>query len=167
MPIIEGAIGAPLQSAGAPGVGTDEVQTIATTGTPTGGTFRLSYEGLVTSALPFDCSAAAMDTALELLPSIGSGGVTCAAGPLPTGITVTFNSQNLGRKAVPLIALHTNSLTGGTTPTVTITETTPGVDAFGRGAGKGSMVTDVTNGVLYINTGTANVPVWTKVGTQT
>jgi hypothetical protein len=167
MPIIEGAIGAPLQSAGVPGVGTDEVQTIATTGTPTGGTFRLSYEGLVTAAIAFDAAAATIDTALEALPSIGTGGVTCAGGPLPTGVTVTFNSQNLGRKAVPLIALHTNSLTGGTTPTVTITETTPGVDAFGRGAGKGSMVTDVTNGVLYINTGTANVPVWTKVGTQT
>lgn len=33
-------------------------------------------------------------------------------------------------------------------------------------AGKGSLCIDSTNGVLYINTGTATSPVWTKVGLQ-
>lgn len=34
-------------------------------------------------------------------------------------------------------------------------------------AGKGSLVADVTNGKLYINTGTLASPTWTVVGTQT
>jgi hypothetical protein len=33
-------------------------------------------------------------------------------------------------------------------------------------AGKGSLLIDSTNGVLYINTGTKASPTWTKVGTQ-
>lgn len=34
-------------------------------------------------------------------------------------------------------------------------------------AGPGSLYTDITNGVLYINTNTKASPTWTKVGTQT
>jgi hypothetical protein len=33
--------------------------------------------------------------------------------------------------------------------------------------GKGTLLIDVTNGILYINTGTKSATVWTKVGTQT
>ena len=33
-------------------------------------------------------------------------------------------------------------------------------------AGKGSLYIDITNGVLYINTGTKSSSTWTKVGTQ-
>jgi hypothetical protein len=33
-------------------------------------------------------------------------------------------------------------------------------------AGKGCLLVDTTNGVLYINTGTKASPTWTKVGTQ-
>ena len=47
-----------------------------------------------------------------------------------------------------------------------IAETTPGVDATFRAAGIGVLVQDVTNGVLYINSGTATEPTWTIVGTQ-
>lgn len=32
--------------------------------------------------------------------------------------------------------------------------------------GKGTLLIDTTNGVLYINTGTLASPTWTKVGTQ-
>lgn len=34
-------------------------------------------------------------------------------------------------------------------------------------AGKGCLLIDVQNGILYINTGTQAAPTWTKVGTQT
>ena len=37
----------------------------------------------------------------------------------------------------------------------------------GGWAGKGSLLIDVTNGYLYINTGSSASTVWTKVGTQT
>ena len=58
-----------------------------------------------------------------------------------------------------------NSL-AGTNPTLAIAETTPGVDATYRGAGKGQLVIDTTNAKLYMNTGTALAPTWTVVGTQ-
>lgn len=156
----------PLTNAGAPSAGTSEVQTVATTGTPTGGTFKLSYKGQVTAAIAHNAAAAAVISALEALSTIGSGNVTGGGGPLPTGVTVTFAGA-LARKAVPLLVLADNSLTGGTTPTVTITETTPGVTATHRGAPKGAILVDTTNGVAYVNTGSISAPTWTVAGTQT
>jgi hypothetical protein len=172
MPIIEGAIGAPLQSAGAPGAGTDEVQTITFGGTPTGGTFRFSYGGLTTGAITWSnvnaTLVAAIDAALEALPSIGASNVTTAVGTMTAGIgtiTVTFVA-GLGKRAVVTLGVADNSLTG-TAPTLAVAETTPGVDATALGAAKGALLSDTTNGILYINSGTALAPTWTKVGTQT
>ena len=46
--------------------------------------------------------------------------------------------------------------------------TTAGVPTGGAGwAGPGSVITDYTNGKLYINTNTKASPTWTVVGTQT
>ena len=170
MSFIEGGIG-PYALAGVPGAGTSAVQTLTIGGTPTGGTFKLKYDGYVTSAIAWtdvdNTLIAAIDAALEALPNVGTGGVTVADGTLTSGIgtvTITFGG-NLAKKVVPLITRDENSLTG-TDPTVIVEETTAGVDASFRGASKGALVTDVTNGVLYINTGTALAPTWTKVGTQ-
>lgn len=47
---------------------------------------------------------------------------------------------------------------------------TPSNGTSGTGANqldKGALLTDTTNGVLYINTGTKASPAWTKVGNQT
>lgn len=161
-----------LEIAGAPVAGTDEVQTITIGGTPTAGSFTLTYEGFTTGAITWSSTNATLianiDAALEALSNIGTGGVTTAVGTMTAGIgtaTVTFNG-NLGKKAVSLMTA-TNSLTG-TDPTVAVTETTPGVDAsFRNVAGKGQVVSDTTNGKLYINTGTAIAPTWTVVGAQT
>ena len=166
MPTIEGAV-ALLQNAGAPAAGTNEVQTLTTTGTPTGGTFRLAFGAFVTGDIDFDAAAAAVESALEALPGIGVGGVTCAGGPLPTGVTITFDGDNTRARPQPTITVAANALTGGTTPAPAIAETTPGVAETGIGAPKGALLTDTTNGKLYINTGTALNPVWTVVGTQT
>lgn len=170
MAIIEGAIGAPLQSAGVPGAGTSEVQTLTIGGTPDGGTFTLTFEGFTTAAITWTATdatlVAAIDAALEALPNIGTGGVVAADTTLTSGIgdvTITFGG-NLAKKAVGLITA-TSSLTG-TAPTVAVVETTPGVDAFARGAARGTLVTDTTNGKLYINSGTALSPTWTVVGSQ-
>lgn len=170
MPIIEGAIGAPLQNAGAPVAGTDEVQTL--TIDATGGTFKLSFEGFTTAAISWSATNNTLrdnvDAALEALPSIGAGGITTAVGTMTAGVgtlTLTF-AGNRGKQAIgSVIAVANNSLTG--TATLSIAETTPGVDATGRGAPKGALLTDTTNGIAYINTGTALAPTWTKIGTQT
>jgi len=164
---------APLTSAGAPGAGTDEVQTLTIGGTPTGGTFRLKFKSFITAAITWTATDATLvsniDTALGALGSIGgASNITAAAGTVSSGIgtiTLTFVVNN-GKKVQPLITVFSNSLTG-TSPTLAIAETTPGVTASGRGAAKGTHLTDTTNGIAYINTGTAVAPTWTKIGVQT
>jgi hypothetical protein len=169
-PTIEG--GYEYQNAGAPGAGTSEVQTLTFGGTPTGGTVTFTFDGYTSAPVTWtgvdDAGLiAAIDAALEALPSIGAGGVTCADGTLTNGIgtiTITFGG-NLAKLAVPLIVAN-SSLTGAA-PTAVVTETTPGVTATHRGAALGALCLDTTNKKLYINTGTALNPTWTVVGTQT
>jgi len=170
-PIIEGGLGI-FTVAGAPVQGTNEVQTLTLGGTPTGGTFKLAFDGYTTAAIDWTDTdstlIADIDAALEALPNIGTGGVTVAAGTLTSGIgtiTITFGG-NLAELVVATITVADDSLEGSA-PTIAVAETTPGVTATGRGAAKGSILTDTTNGILYINTGTALAPTWTKVGTQT
>lgn len=168
--IIEGSLDG-YTSAGAPSAGTSEIQTITIGGTPTGGTFKLKFRGFTTAAIAWSATNNTLrdnvDAALEALSSIGAGGVTTAVGTMTAGIgtlTVTF-AANLAVRPVPTITVADNSLTG-TAPTVDVAETTPGVAATGLGAAKGASLTDTTNGIAYINTGTALAPTWTKTGTQ-
>lgn len=160
-------LGTPLQNAGTPAAGTDEVQTITTTGTPAGGTFRLSYGGMSSGAIAFNATAAAIDTALEAIPAIGTNNLTCAGGPLPTGVTVTFTAA-LGRQPVALLVVSDNSLTGGSSPAPAVARTTPGVAATGRGAPRGARLIDLNTGVQYTNTSAnAAAPTWVTIGSQT
>ncbi len=161
-------LGDPLRNAGAPSAGTNGVQTI--TFDATGGTFRLGFDGYTTDDIHWSATNNTLrdnvDAALEALPSIGTGGVTTAVGTMTAGVgtlTVTFGGNN-AHKAVPVITVEDNSLTG--TATLTVDETTPGVDATYRTAPKGAMLIDTTNGFSYINTGTPLSPTWTKTGTQ-
>jgi hypothetical protein len=167
--IIEGGMRG-YSSTGAPTAGTTEVQTITFGGTPTGGTFTITFGAFTTAAITWVNVNATLvsniDTALEALPNIGTGGITTAVGTMTAGIgtiTMTFAGNNAVRAQSLMVA--TSSLTG-TAPTVAITETTPGVNASGAGAAIGAMLVR-DNGVLYINTGTAVAPTWTVVGTQT
>jgi hypothetical protein len=99
-----------------------EVQTITITGTPTGGTFTLTYRGQTTSAIAYNAVNTAVDTALEALTTIGTGGVTVTGGPGPaTPYVVTFADTMTD----PDQLIATSSLTGGTNPTITVTTTTP------------------------------------------
>lgn len=107
--------------------GTDEVQTATITGTPTGGTFQLSYGGVASASIAYNAASATVQTALEGISTIGAGNITVsgsAGGPY----TITFKNA-LGGGDVSLLTLSTNALTGGTTPSVNIVETTPGVAA--------------------------------------
>lgn len=166
----ESAFG-PLTNAGAPVAGTDEVQTITFGGTPTGGTFKLKFGSFITAAISWSATNNTLrdnvDAALEALPNVGTGNATTAVGTMTAGVgdlTVTFSGA-LAKRAVSLITVKNNNLTG-TAPTISTTRTTPGVNATHRGAPKGAKLVDTTNGIDYINTGTASAPTWTKVGTQ-
>jgi hypothetical protein len=173
MPIIENASpGRILTNAGAPTSGTSAVQTLTIGGTPTGGTFKLRYEGATTAAIAWSATNATLvaniDAALEALATIGVGNVTTAVGTMTAGIgtiTITF-AGGLANRLVSAITVADNSMTG-TAPTVAVAITTPGVDATGLNAAKGQLLSDTTNGILYINTGSQASPTWTKVGTQT
>lgn len=167
--VAEGVLG-PLTSAGAPAAGTDNVQNIVFGGSGLGGTFTLSWDNQTTGAINWSATNATLvgsiDTALEALTNIGSAGVTTGSTTLTSGIgtvTVTFNGD-VGKRPQNLLTAK-SSLTG-TTPTITISEATAGVWPTGSRPAKGALCTDTTNGELYINTGTATAPTWTKVGAQ-
>ncbi|QKW31526.1 hypothetical protein HUT11_35785 (plasmid) [Streptomyces seoulensis] len=116
----------PLQGAPVPLAGTDEVQTITITGTPTGGTFALTFNSQTTSAIAYNANAAAVQAALEALSNIAPGDITCAGGALPgTPVTVNFGGGVYDGTNVPQMTAS-GSFTGGTSPAVTVTTTTPG-----------------------------------------
>ncbi len=170
-PTIEGSSGE-YQNAGAPVNGTNEVQTLTIGGTPTGGTFKLAYEGQTTGPITWSSTNAVLlaniQAALNALATVGTNGIVASAGTLTAGIgtiLLTFGA-NLAKLVVPNVTIANNSLTG-TAPTLANAETTPGVTATARGAAPSATLKDTTNKKLYINTGTALEPTWTVVGTQT
>lgn len=110
--------------------GTSEVQTLTIGGTPTGGTFTLTFEGATTTPITWFSNDGTLITvinsALQNLPNIGAGGATAAAETLSGGIgTISITFTN--KRDVGLITA-TSSLTG-TAPTLTIVQTTAGVPA--------------------------------------
>jgi hypothetical protein len=110
------------------GGGTSEVQTVTITGSPTGGSFTLTYSGQTTAAISWDATAATVDAALEALSNVGAGDVSVTGGPGPgTPWTVTFTGA-LAVTDVPQMTAA-SSLTGGTSPAVAVSTTTPGVTA--------------------------------------
>lgn len=110
------------------GNGTDEVQRATITGTPTGGTFTLTYAGQTTTPIAYNATPAAVQSALEALSNVGVGDIVVTGGPGPaTPYTFTFQG-GLADLDVALMTA-TGSFTGGTTPAIAITVITPGVTA--------------------------------------
>lgn len=104
----------------------NEVQQVAITGGPTGGTYTLTYSGQTTAGIAYDATAAAVQSALEALSNIAVGDVVCAGGPHPgTPVTVTFQGL-LAETDVAQMTASAAGLTGGTSPAVNVTTTTPG-----------------------------------------
>jgi hypothetical protein len=176
MPVIELANVIPggvalLSGAGAPSNGTSEVQTLTVGGTPAvADTFKLTFDGYTTAAITWSGTNGTLvsniDAALELLPNIGTGGMTTAVGTMTAGvgtITLTFAGNNAA-KAVPTITVSNVVTTGSMT--VAVAETTPGVDATFRLAPKGTLYLDSTNAITYQQGGTPPAQSWGKVGTQ-
>lgn len=118
-----------LAQIGRESLGTAEVQTLTTTGVPTGGTFTLSYNGQTTGAIVFNAAASVIQTALRLLPGLTGTVITAGGGALPTPVTLTFSGTLLGPQ--PAIVANGAALTGGTAPTASVARTTPGVTAIG------------------------------------
>ena len=118
----------------------NEVKLLTMTGSPTGGTFTLTFDGETTGTIAYNASAATVQTALEGLSNVNSGDVAVtgsASGPW----TVTFAGRYAGIN-VPVFTANSGSLTGGTSPTLTPTTSTEG----GSGVTDGS---DVLAGYLF------------------
>lgn len=105
----------------------NEVQTVTISGSPTGGTFTLTYSGQTTAGIAFDAAASAVRTALEALSNIGVGDVT-VTGSAATAYTVTFTGT-LGATDVDQMTASGAGLTGGSSPAVTVATTTEGADS--------------------------------------
>ena len=96
----------------------DEIQTVTITGGPTGGTFTLTFGGNTTTGIAFNAAASAVQSALVALASIGAGNATVsgsAGGPYTVDFTGT-----LGYAAQSLLTASGASLTGGTSPGVSL-----------------------------------------------
>lgn len=161
-----------IRNLGTIAAGTDEVQTLTIGGTPTGGTFILRFEGNNTSAITWSSNnttlLANIQAALDAHPALGTNGCVASAGTVTAGIGTILLTYGAARakQNVELMTVFSNSLTG-TTPTLAIALTTPGVDATGRHATLGDMGVDAT-GTVYVNTATAGpLATWSKVGAQT
>lgn len=101
-------------------------QTINLLNNPTGGTFTIAYGGYTTTALPYDVTPAALQAALQALPSIGAGNVLVVNDPAPQAYDVQFTSGLAGQALQPLVgdpSLLSNAQGPGYCEiTVTVTE---------------------------------------------
>ncbi|VTR98885.1 rhs repeat-associated core domain-containing protein : YD repeat protein OS=Isosphaera pallida (strain ATCC 43644 / DSM 9630 / IS1B) GN=Isop_2419 PE=4 SV=1: RHS_repeat: PT-HINT [Gemmata massiliana] len=105
---------------------TDAVQVIKLTGSPTGGTFTLTFGVNTTGAIAYNASAATVQTALAGLASIGAGNVqvSAAAGG---GWEIRFIGTKAGAYQ-SAIAANGAGLTGGTAPAASVSTINAGGD---------------------------------------
>ena len=98
---------------------------VTITGTPTGGTFTLSYGGQTTSALAYNATPTAVQTALMALSSMNgeyvwiysdTGFTATNGGPWTISLTITDPT---------VLTASGAGLTGGTSPSVTVSQTVP------------------------------------------
>lgn len=115
---------------------TNEVQTIDVTATVSGGSFKLTFNGVQTGALAWNISNADLKTALEALSPLSEisppGLVTISNGPMPADTTITFGG-GLAAEDVPALVIDGSLLTGG--GSAAIVTTTPGVQGGPVAAG--------------------------------
>ncbi len=95
--------------------GLDEKQLVQLSGTPTGGTFRLTFRGQQTATIAYNASAADMKTALEALTTITTVTVT-----KPSAISWLVEFDDPGNEDLPMMTNSANSLTGVVIPVVVI-----------------------------------------------
>ena len=100
----------------------NEQQTVTLTGTPSGGTFTITFDGQTTSAIAYNASAATVEAALEALSNITAGDVDVtgsAGGPW----TVDF-VNGMAAANQPQMTANGASLTGGSGQALAVSEIT-------------------------------------------
>lgn len=108
----------------------NRVQVVTINGTPTGGTFTISYGGQTTSALAYNAAAATVQTAVRLLNGLSAATVTGSAGG-----PYTITTNVVGGTSGP-VQVNQSGLTGGTASTSNATiATSPDTDTNLRAIG--------------------------------
>jgi uncharacterized phage protein gp47/JayE len=99
------------------------LQTLSITGNATQGDFTLAVDDQATSALPFNASAAQVQTALTALAGVGN--VVCSGGPLPS-VSITIVGYTPPSGSLPVITVSVSNLTGvaGPAPIAVLTAAT-------------------------------------------
>lgn len=101
-------------------------QRITVTGSPSGGTYTLTYASSTTAAIAYNATAATVQTALvAVAASVSDAAPLQVYGKAGGPYLVVFSARS--GKTASVFALGTNSLTGGTTPSVTVA---PALDAI-------------------------------------
>lgn len=98
---------------------TNEKQIIQLPGTPSGGTFTLTFQGQTTGTIAYNASSSTVQTALEGLSNIAPGDIAVsgsAGGPWTVEFTGTYAGVDVG-----LISADGSSLTGASGVTVATT----------------------------------------------
>lgn len=95
------------------------VSTVTITGTPTGGTFTLTWNGLTTATIAYNAAGSAVLSALQALSGFPTNG-SQSGGALP-GTPVVITTYGT---ALPITG-NFSGLTGGTSPTGTVVNTNP------------------------------------------
>lgn len=164
-----------LTFAGSPTDGVSEVQSLTPSAPAPGpivGTYTITFDGQETDAIDAGATFAEIQAAIEALSNVGEGNIVVSGDdPLtPTAfgdggvVTLTYAGVLAGRD-VPEVTVDDSGLEDSDSPanaiTVTVATETAGVLGTYRGAPPGQPFADTQNGVIYENTGTAQVPVWT------
>lgn len=98
----------------------NDIQVVALTGGPTGGTFTLTLDAEETDAIDFDATASDVQSALEGLLGIQPGDVSVSGPDLPVGfIRVEFIGSYAGEDVAEMTADGGN-LTGGSSAGVSV-----------------------------------------------
>lgn len=130
---------------GISGVAANAVQTLTTTGTPTGGSQTVTFNdpqsgAAITFVVPFDATAAIAQT--NMRAAIGNSDVVVTGGPQPgTALIFTFSGTRYAGR--PIYAMTTvAAFTGGTAPAASFAQTTVGRTANTYAAYVGGGATD-------------------------
>ena len=104
----------------------NEKQTVTITGSPTGGTFTLTYGTETTGTMGYSASAVQIETALEALDGIDDVTVTTGTTGLPADAFVVEFKDDLAGTDVSMLTINTTGLQGATTPSGSVAETVKG-----------------------------------------
>lgn len=161
--------GGPLTKAGAPTSGVAQVETAVIVGTITGsGNATFTITSALVTGSPLAVSVAVLVDDTPTLVASKAATTLNANAAVSAHFVASSSAENLiltAKKAAAndatLNIAYTNGTCTGLTPDATSNDTTAGVKADFRGAPVGAVLADTTNGNLYENQGSANIPTWT------